>query len=171
MPSPSPATSTAACPLVPDQPTAATAYLSAPPLCSDRLLQSIANEYQRNPPPMPAWHAFASATASHMPVPLRLRNVIASVTAFLSPRDLSNVACVALAFSPGPLFLEVQVFPPWPPLHSRLFGARKRTPLRCARHDKPSPFLVFHHCWAYLHPHEWRSLCVAYPIMREYAKL
>jgi hypothetical protein len=57
-------------------------------------------------------------------------------------------------------------------LRSRLFGARQRSPLRCAQHDRPSPFLIFRHCWEYLEPLERSCLCIlAYPLMVDYAKL
>jgi hypothetical protein len=133
-------------PLVPDQPKVDLTYLSAPPLCSHHLHLLIANEYQHGPPPTPSWRAFVMVAAPDFPARPLLWDVIASLSAFLLPSDLRSVACVALDFCPGLLFTDVQVFPPWPPLHSRLFGARKRSPLRCTWHDKPSPFLVFHHC-------------------------
>lgn len=69
------------------------------------------------------------------------------------------------------MFADIRVYPPWPPLRNRVFGARKRNPLLGARHDRPSPFLIYHHCWAFLSPDDRQHLGMAYPIMLDYAKL
>jgi hypothetical protein len=97
--------------------------------------------------------------------------VIAHVSTFLSFNDIANVSCLAQCFRYGVLFADILIYPPWPPLRSRLFGGHKRSPLRCAHHDCPSPFLIFHHSWEFLDPLDRYHLSAAFPIMRDYAKL
>jgi hypothetical protein len=101
-------------------------------------------------------------------IPVRYRRLYCPI---LSPIEIRQTNCIARHFRAGPMFADIRVYPPWPPLRSRLFGARKRNLLLCARRNRPSPFLVFHHCWPFLYPNDRLHLCSAFPIMLDYAKL
>jgi hypothetical protein len=153
---------------VPDAP----AYLSYKPLCSSMLLHRLAAENRTGPPRAPPWIAFRGSTPQSPPPAFALSHIITYIAPFLGgPRDLEAAACTASLFRYGILYADVDVLPPRPLVRGRLFGARRRNPLLCACHDRPSPFLVFHHCWSLWTPQERQTLCLAFPIMTDYAKL
>jgi hypothetical protein len=156
---------------LPSQPPSLTEFLEAKPACSPQLLAKLQRESARAPPRVPPWTKFLAATSSWDLSVSSLQEVIAYIAPFLHPADIGSINCVAHCFSTGPLFADIRLFPPWPPMRNRLFGARKRNPLLCTRHDQPSPFLIFHHCWAFLYPNDRLHLCNAFPIMLDYAKL
>jgi hypothetical protein len=118
---------------------------------------------------MPAWKSFLAASSPDLSV-FSFHKIIAYVAPFLHQVDIGNINCVAHCFRAGPLFADTRVFPPWLPMRKWLYGARNRNHLLCARHDQPSAFLVFHHCWAFLYPEDRLHLSKAFPIMLDYAK-
>jgi hypothetical protein len=97
-------------------------YLFAPPLCSARLLRSIDTEHRRRPPRLPPWSHFSAHADMALTHANSLRAVITPTSVFLSPRDMQAVTCLARCFSKGVLFADAPIHPPWPLMHSRLFG-------------------------------------------------
>jgi hypothetical protein len=114
-------------------------YLSYRPLCSSTLLRWLSEEDRPGPPRAPPWKASRGYTPPSPPPAFALSHITTYVAPFLGLRDLEAAACTASRFRYGTLYADVVVLPPRPPMRGRLFGARLRNPLLCARNDQNRP--------------------------------
>jgi hypothetical protein len=106
----------------PSEPHVGTDYIHAKPLCSPKLLSSLRTAPRGGPPPAPPWKRFSTCSVGDDFAALVLADIFSSIVQFLSLRDTRAIQCTATLYRDGPLYADVHLSPPWPPMRSRVFG-------------------------------------------------